>query len=71
MYSGEVAIIPNSAVYTHAIVVKTAFPARRGKIEVAVEDQRPAPDIRELITKIVQGTPGVLTDPPPSVAMSG
>jgi len=70
MYSGERAIVPNSSVYTNAIVVKTAFPARRGKIVVAVDDPRPAPEVRDLIAKIIEKIPGVLSDPPPSIAIS-
>jgi small-conductance mechanosensitive channel len=70
MDSGERAIIPNSAVYTNAIVVKTAFPARRGKIVVAVDDPRPAPEVRDLIAKIIEKTPGVMADPKPSIAIS-
>jgi small-conductance mechanosensitive channel len=70
MYSGERAIVPNSSVYTNAIVVKTAFPARRGKIEITIEDGRPAPEIRDQIAKIIEKTPGVLADPAPTIAIS-
>jgi small-conductance mechanosensitive channel len=51
-------------------VVKTAFPARRGKIEITVEDDRPASDVRDQIAKIIEKTPGVLADPAPSIAIS-
>jgi small conductance mechanosensitive channel len=70
MYSGERAIVPNSAVYTNAIIVKTAFPARRGKIEITVDDPRPATEVRDLIAKLIEKTPGVMSDPAPSVAIS-
>ena len=68
--SGERAIVPNSAVYTNAIIVKTAFPARRGKIEITVDDPRPATEVRDLIAKLIEKTPGVMSDPAPSVAIS-
>lgn len=70
MYSGERAIVPNSAVYTNAIIVKTAFPARRGKIEITVDDPRPATEVRDLIAKLIEKTPGIMSDPAPSVAIS-
>jgi len=70
MYSGERAIIPNSAVYTNAIVVKTAFPARRGKIEITVDDPRPATEVRDHIAKLIEKTPGIMSDPAPSIAIS-
>jgi small conductance mechanosensitive channel len=70
MYSGERAIIPNSAVYTNAIVVKTAFPARRGKIEITIDDPRPAPEIRDIIAKLIEKTPAVMSDPAPTIAIS-
>jgi small-conductance mechanosensitive channel len=70
MYSGERAIVPNSAVYTNAIIVKTAFPARRGKIEITIDDPRPATEVRDLNAKLNEKTPGVMSDPAPSVAIS-
>ena len=70
MYSGERAIVPNSSVYTNAIVVKTASPARRGKIEIAVDDPRPPTDVRDNILKLIEKTPGVMSDPAPSIAIS-
>ena len=70
MYSGERAIVPNSSVYTNAIVVKTAFPARRGKIEITVNDPRPAPEVRDAIAQLIEKTPGVMADPAPTIAIS-
>lgn len=71
LYSGERAIIPNSSVYTNPIVVKTAFPARRGRIDVTVEDPRPAAEVRATIAKLIGETEGVKKDPAPSITIAG
>ncbi len=71
LYTGERAIVPNSSVYTNPIVLKTAFPARRAKIQIAVEDDRPAEDVRQTVEKAIQQTPGVLSKPAPNVVMAG
>ncbi|HVW87553.1 MAG TPA: mechanosensitive ion channel domain-containing protein [Bryobacteraceae bacterium] len=69
-YDGELAILPNSAVYTSAILVKTAYDVKRGKLEVFVNQNVSAEEARERIETAVRETQGVLQNPTPTVVVS-
>ncbi|MEO0501029.1 MAG: mechanosensitive ion channel [Pseudomonadota bacterium] len=64
-YDGRRVIIPNSDIYTKAVVVNTAFAQRRDEYDVGVgygEDPR---DVAELFRTAIRDVPGVLNDPGP------
>ena len=66
-YDGERAIVPNSEVYTNSILVKSAFQAKRGRIEISVDKTKPVEDVRALIEKALRETDGVLATPAPAI----
>lgn len=69
-YDGERAIIPNSDVYTGAILVHTAYPRRRVRFVVGVGYQDSIEEARAAIHGVLRNTEGVLGDPGPWVYVS-
>ncbi len=69
-YDGERAILPNSDVYTSAILVHTAYPRRRVRFVVGVGYQDSIEEARAAIHDVLRTTDGVLDDPGPWVYVS-
>jgi small-conductance mechanosensitive channel len=64
-YDGQQVVIPNSDIYTRAITVRTAFPARRSQCDVGVGYGDDIGHACEVIVKAMQGMDGVAADPAP------
>lgn len=64
-YDGERLVVPNSDVYTNAVLVKTACPSRRVRLTVGVGYRDSIETARDVLRRSVEGTEGVLPDPGP------
>ncbi|MBL0404107.1 mechanosensitive ion channel family protein [Microvirga aerilata] len=64
-YDGRRVIIPNSAVYTDAVTVNTAFPLRRSQYDVGIGYSDDIDLACEIIVEAVRGVDGVADDPSP------
>ena len=69
-YDGERVILPNGDVYTSSIVVRTAYPKRRVKIDITIGYRDPIERSRTAIYDVLNGIDGVLKDPGPWVYVS-
>ncbi|MEO7563598.1 MAG: mechanosensitive ion channel family protein [Sphingomicrobium sp.] len=66
-YDGRQVIIPNSDVYTSAVIVNTAYPKRRDELMIGVGyGDSPAKAV-DLFTKALATVDGVLAEPVPEV----
>ena len=66
-YDGERVVIPNSDLYLNAVLVRTAFAARRTKITVGIGYNEDLEKARRVMLGVLRSTEGVLSDPPPAV----
>ncbi len=64
-YDGRRVIIPNSAVYTDAVTVNTAFPLRRSQYDVGIGYGDDIDRACEVILAAIRNVEGVAQDPPP------
>ena len=69
-YDGERVVIPNTDVYTRAILVRTAYPFRRVRVQVGIGYSESIEAAREAITQAVETTEGVLPEPGPWIYVS-
>ena len=66
-YDGERVVLPNGDVYTHAVLVRTAYDKRRVRLTVGVGYPDSIEEARETIRSALRETEGVLADPAPWV----
>jgi small-conductance mechanosensitive channel len=66
-YDGERVVLPNGDVYTHAVLVRTAYDRRRVRFTVGVGYLDSIEEARETIRRVLRETEGVLADPAPWV----
>jgi small conductance mechanosensitive channel len=66
-YDGERAVLPNSDVYTNAILVHTAYDKRRVRFTVGIGYPDSIEEARSTIQRVLAQTEGVLQDPGPWV----
>ena len=66
-YDGERAVVPNGEVYTHPILVRTAFKQRRIRVPLAVGYDVNIEKVKQLIETVVTGLEGVGKEPAPWV----
>lgn len=66
-YDGERAVLPNGDVYTHAVLVKTAYDKRRVKFTVGIGYPDSIEEARRTIQRVLNETEGVFRDPVPWV----
>ena len=66
-FDGERLVVPNSDVYTNAVLVKTACTSRRVRITVGVGYLDDLEQARAVLRRVVEETEGVLRDPGPWV----
>jgi small conductance mechanosensitive channel len=64
-YDGVRVVIPNSDIYTDAVVVLTAFERRRSDYDVQIGSSDDWDEAREVMTRAALGCEGVLSDPAP------
>lgn len=66
-YDGERVVLPNGDVYTHAILVRTAYDKRRVRFTVGIGYPDSIEEARATIHRVLAETEGVLPDPGPWV----
>jgi small conductance mechanosensitive channel len=66
-YDGERAVLPNSDVYTNAVLVHTAYDKRRVRFSVGIGYLDSIEEARATIERVLAETEGVLDDPGPWV----
>jgi len=66
-YDGERVVLPNGDVYTHAVLVRTAYDKRRVRFTVGVGYLDSIEKARETIRRVLRETESVLADPAPWV----
>ncbi len=64
-YDGRRIIIPNSDIYTKAVIVNTAHAHRRDEYDVGIGYGEDPLEVAELFRQAVRDVPGVLNDPAP------
>ncbi|QDG54316.1 mechanosensitive ion channel family protein [Persicimonas caeni] len=66
-YDGQRVIIPNSAIFTNPMTVRTAFPHRRTTFVTGIGYDEDIETAREVIREAVNGCETVLEDPAPQI----
>ena len=66
-YDGERVVVPNSDVYTSAVLVKTAYASRRVRMTVGVGYLDSIEEARAVLRRVLEQAEGVLPDPGPWV----
>ena len=66
-YEGEKVLIPNSAVFTFAVKVLTAYPHRRTDLAVGLDYNTSLPKARKLLLQTITNISGVLKEPTPII----
>jgi small-conductance mechanosensitive channel len=69
-YDGERVVLPNGDVYTHAILVRTAYDRRRVRFMVGIGYPDSIEAARVTIHRVLKQTEGVLTAPEPLVLVA-
>jgi small-conductance mechanosensitive channel len=67
-FDGQRIIIPNSQIYTTALLVRTAYPVRRSQFEVGIGYGDDVVKASNLILKTVASIKGVETSPAPDIS---
>lgn len=70
-YGGERVLMPNSEVYTSAIVVKTAYSKRRTDLAVGVDYNTSLPEAQRILQRTIETVEGVLNKPDPEIDLVG
>jgi small-conductance mechanosensitive channel len=64
-YDGRRVVIPNSTLFTDSVTVNTAFDSRRMQYDIGIGYGDDIAHAKQVITRVLRQTPGVLDDPPP------
>jgi small-conductance mechanosensitive channel len=64
-YAGERVVLPNSDVYTRAIIVRTAFSSRRVSLQIGIGYEDDMDAAREVMRRVLRSTEGVMQNPSP------
>ena len=70
-YGGERVLVPNSEVYTSAIVVKTAYSKRRTDLAVGVDYNTSLPEAKQILQRTIETVEGVVNKPVPEIDLVG
>ena len=70
-YGGERVLVPNSEVYTSAIVVKTAYSKRRTDLAVGVDYNTSLPEAKQILQRTIERVEGVVNKPIPEIDLVG
>lgn len=70
-YDGQRAVIPNSEIYTNAVLVKTGETVRRTHYDVGIGYADDIDGTCEILSKIMTDHPEVMTDPAPQTLIWG
>lgn len=66
-YEGQKVLLPNSTVFTDAVEVVTAYPARRTNLAVGVDYNTSLTEASNILEKLIARVEGVLDDPAPEI----
>ena len=66
-FDSQQAVVPNSQLYTNAVLVKSAYPKRRSEYDVGIGYADDLDRARETLLEVLRGVDGVETDPEPEV----
>lgn len=66
-YDGRRVVIPNSDVYTRALVVNTAFPKRRSEYDIPIDVRGDIEEATRVILETLSAIEGVESEPAPDV----
>ena len=64
-YNGQKAVIPNSDIYTNAVLVKTGFTNRRSQYDIGIGYGDDIEEAQEIIKSVLAEIDGVISDPAP------
>ncbi len=64
-YDGRRVVIPNSDIYTDAVVVNTAYERRRSELDVLIGASEDWDEAKRIMARVCAGCEGVLPDPAP------
>lgn len=70
-YDERQVVIPNADLFTHSVIVNTAYTKRRWEYDLELKDARGLPQLKSAIIGAVRSVRGVLSDPAPEVLMIG
>ncbi|NNE99330.1 MAG: mechanosensitive ion channel family protein [Pyrinomonadaceae bacterium] len=66
-YDGERVVVPNNELYMKSVLVRTAFPHRRTKIEVGIGYDESHEKAREILLGVLKNTEDIVDNPEPEV----
>lgn len=66
-YSGQRIVMPNSTIYTNAVVVKSAYEKQRDQYDVGIGYNSDIDEACAVIRKAIEGIPEIESDPPPVI----
>jgi small conductance mechanosensitive channel len=64
-YDEREVVIPNADLFTHSVIVNTAFGARRWEYDLSIKSSLDLAQVKSQVIKAVQTVPGVLKQPMP------
>lgn len=66
-YTGERILIPNSTVFTSAVIVRTAFSCRRTDLAIGVDYNTPLQKAVQILQQTIKSVEGVIDNPTPEI----
>lgn len=70
-YDGRRIVIPNAELFTHSVIVNTAFEHRRLEYDVGIGYGDDIEQAKDLMLAALRSVEGVIADPPPDVLLVG
>lgn len=70
-YDERQVVIPNADLFTHSVIVNTAYDKRRWEYDLPLKSVMQVVEMKGRIIDAVRSVPGVLSDPPPEARMIG
>jgi small conductance mechanosensitive channel len=64
-YDEREVVIPNADLFTHSVIVNTAFYGRRWEYDLTLKSVQDLAELKSRVLKAVQAVPGVLPEPAP------
>ena len=62
-------VIPNADLFTHSVIVNTAFSARRWEYDISLKSIEGLSELKSTVIKAVSEVAGVLSEPAPEVLL--
>jgi len=70
-YDERQVVIPNADLFTHSVIVNTAFDSRRWEYDLSIKSVERLSEIKSQIMNAVRALPGLLSEPAPNVLVVG